>query len=90
MPPSSPRDELGTWRQNINDDSAPRGPLLRAADRRGARSRVLASFVLELAPRLVRFVSQVEEDVEELFLLADEEPVIHKALNRSDGAVEFC
>src|SRR5580704_8763738 len=37
---------------------------------------------LELARGLVRFVSQIEEEVEELLRLADEEPVIRETLKR--------
>ena len=47
------------------------------------------SLLLELTPCVVRFVSEIEEGIHELFLLADEEPVVHEALNRSDGSAEL-
>src|SRR5712692_4676778 len=63
----------------------------RSADYNGgpARNRVLASCVLELTPCVVRFVGEIEEDIEELFLLADEEPVVLETLNGSDGTAEL-
>jgi len=51
---------------------------------------VIADTCLELTRCLVRLISQLEEEVSEMLRLADEEPVIHEALNSGDGAVEFC
>jgi len=55
-----------------------------------ARGWVRGWLGLELSRGLVRFVGQIEEDVEELLRLADEEPVIHKTLKRGNSAAELC
>jgi hypothetical protein len=54
-----------------------------------ARGWVRGLFGLELARGLVRFVSQLEEQVEEVLRLADEEPVIHETLKGGDSAPEL-
>jgi hypothetical protein len=54
-----------------------------------AHSRVRELFGLELARGLVRFVSQIEEEIEKLLRLADEEPVIDETLKRGNSAAEL-
>ena len=56
----------------------------------GTPSGSIADTCLELTRCLVRFVSQLEEEVREMLRLADEEAVIDETLNGSDGAAEFC
>src|ERR1700746_3151630 len=52
----------------------------------GTPSGSIADTCLELTRCLVRFVSQLEEEVREMLRLADEEAVIDETLNGSDGA----
>src|ERR1700751_2277534 len=53
------------------------------------RGRIPASLCLDLTRCLVRFVSQIEEQVEEMLRLADEKPVIHETLKGSNSAAEL-